>query len=105
MSQKSDRQRLEYTGARLSVPGLRSLGHYRYLTAQPGLPPHVHRDEVFSTWRQHIRELARFPNLSVKLGGLGMPYTGWYYHLELRSARAGAEQDPEERDAEFSHFL
>lgn len=46
-----------------------------------GLPPHIDRDHVFSIWRQNIRELSRFPNLNVKLGGLGMPYTGWYYHL------------------------
>src|SRR5258706_6558502 len=46
-----------------------------------GLPPHINRQEVFSVWRQHIRELAKFPNLNVKLGGLGMPYAGWYYHL------------------------
>jgi predicted TIM-barrel fold metal-dependent hydrolase len=46
-----------------------------------GLPPHVDRGEVFAVWRQHIRELAQFPNLNVKIGGLGMPYTGWYYHL------------------------
>ena len=49
-----------------------------------GLPPHDDRDAVFATWRRHIRDLARFPNLNVKLGGLGMPYTGWYYHLADR---------------------
>jgi AraC-like DNA-binding protein len=46
MSHKSDRQRLEYSGTSLSVPGVRSLGHYRYLTAQPALPPHIHADTM-----------------------------------------------------------
>jgi L-fuconolactonase len=46
-----------------------------------GLPPHTDRKAVFEIWSAHIRELSRFPNLNVKLGGLGMPYTGWYYHL------------------------
>jgi L-fuconolactonase len=62
-----------------------------------GLPPHTQRDEVFATWRRHLRELARFPNLNVKLGGLGMPYTGWYYHLDEMppaSARLAADWRP-----------
>lgn len=46
MSHKSDRQRLVYNGAKLSVPGVRSLGHYRYLSAQRALPPHVHADAM-----------------------------------------------------------
>lgn len=62
-----------------------------------GLPPHVHRDEVFATWRRYIRELAKFPQLNVKLGGLGMPYTGWYYHLDDKpptSAKLAADWRP-----------
>jgi predicted TIM-barrel fold metal-dependent hydrolase len=46
-----------------------------------GLPPHENRDEVFKIWRGHIRELAQFPNLNVKLGGLGMLYLNWDFHL------------------------
>ena len=46
-----------------------------------GIPPHVHREEVFAIWRSHIHQLARFPNLSVKIGGLGMLYCGWDFHL------------------------
>jgi predicted TIM-barrel fold metal-dependent hydrolase len=46
-----------------------------------GLPPHGNREEVFAIWRGHIRELAQFPNLSVKLGGLGMLYLNWDFHL------------------------
>lgn len=35
----------------------------------------------FEVWRQHIRALARCPNVVVKLGGLGMPFAGfaWSY--------------------------
>ena len=47
-----------------------------------GMPPYDgKRDEVFAIWRGNIRELAQFPNLSVKIGGLGMPYAGWDFHL------------------------
>ena len=46
-----------------------------------GIPPHDDREGVFSTWRTHIRQLARFPNLSVKVGGLGMLYCGWDFHV------------------------
>lgn len=46
MSHKSDRQRLVYSGAKLAVPGVRSLGHYRYLSAQRALPPHIHADAM-----------------------------------------------------------
>ena len=47
-----------------------------------GLPPHDgKREEVFQIWRKHIRDLAQFPNLHVKLGGLGMMYCNWDFHL------------------------
>jgi L-fuconolactonase len=46
-----------------------------------GIPPHTQRDEVFSVWRAHIQQLSRLPNLSVKVGGLGMLYCGWDYHV------------------------
>lgn len=47
-----------------------------------GLPPHDgRRDEVFRSWRDQLRKLSVFPNLSVKVGGLGMIRCGWGYHL------------------------
>ena len=46
-----------------------------------GTPPHDKRDEVFAIWRERVRELVQFPNLSVKVGGLGMPSCGWDFHL------------------------
>jgi predicted TIM-barrel fold metal-dependent hydrolase len=35
------------------------------------------RDEVFATWRKHIRELGRPPSVYIKLGGLGMRINGF----------------------------
>jgi L-fuconolactonase len=46
-----------------------------------GVAPHGNREEVFKIWRGHIRELAKFPNLTVKLGGPGMLYCDWDFHL------------------------
>ena len=38
------------------------------------------RDEVFAGWRRDIKELARCPNVHVKLGGLGMRLFGFDLH-------------------------
>lgn len=47
-----------------------------------GIAPHDgNREEVFAVWRNHMRELVQFPNLTVKVGGLGMTYCGWEFHL------------------------
>jgi predicted TIM-barrel fold metal-dependent hydrolase len=35
------------------------------------------RDERFSIWRESIRSLAELPNVTVKLGGLGMHFCGF----------------------------
>ncbi|MGZ8198762.1 MAG: amidohydrolase family protein [Burkholderiales bacterium] len=37
-------------------------------------------EAAFPAWRDRMRELAPFPNLSVKVGGLGMPRRGWDFH-------------------------
>lgn len=42
------------------------------------------RDEVFRQWREAIRELARCPNVCVKLGGLGMKIIGYAFHKRER---------------------
>ena len=46
-----------------------------------GIAPHENRAEVFNQWHAHIKNLAQFPNLSVKVGGLGMLYCNWDFHL------------------------
>ena len=38
------------------------------------------RDEVFAEWKQSVGELARCPNVHVKLGGLGMRLFGFDVH-------------------------
>ena len=38
------------------------------------------RDEVLAVWRRGIVELARCPNILVKVGGLGMLYYGFDFH-------------------------
>ncbi len=43
-----------------------------------GIGPYAARkQEIFAAWRRGIRELARHPNLFVKVGGLGMPVLGF----------------------------
>lgn len=37
----------------------------------------VQRKEVFQTWRQSLKEVARHPNVLCKVGGLGMPLWGF----------------------------
>lgn len=38
------------------------------------------RDEVFASWKANIEALARFPNVFVKLGGMGMHIAGFDFH-------------------------
>lgn len=46
-----------------------------------GIGPYAgQRDAVFTEWRRDILELARQPNVWVKLGGLGMPICGFEHH-------------------------
>jgi L-fuconolactonase len=46
-----------------------------------GIGPYAgRRDEVFAEWRGRIAELARCPNVHVKLGGLGMRLFGFGFH-------------------------
>ena len=47
-----------------------------------GIEPYAgKRAEVFAIWSGNIRELAKFPNVTCKVGGLGMPRCGWDFHL------------------------
>jgi predicted TIM-barrel fold metal-dependent hydrolase len=39
-------------------------------------------EEVFATWLPRMRELARLPNTVLKIGGLGMRFTGFDFHLQ-----------------------
>lgn len=44
--------------------------------------PYANRDdEVMATWRRGIETLAACPNVVMKLGGIGMPRTGFDWHM------------------------
>lgn len=46
-----------------------------------GIGPYAgRRDEIFQSWSRDIGELARCPNVWVKLGGLGMAICGFEFH-------------------------
>ena len=47
-------------------------------------------DEVLATWRRGIAAAASAPNVVIKLGGIGMPRTGFDWHL--REVPAGSEE-------------
>jgi predicted TIM-barrel fold metal-dependent hydrolase len=47
------------------------------------------RAEVFAAWAARIRELAQFPNLFIKLGGLAMNVNGFGYHHQPRPPGSG----------------
>ena len=38
------------------------------------------RSETATEWKRDLSKLAAFPNLTVKVGGLGMFFTGWGFH-------------------------
>ncbi len=46
-----------------------------------GIGPYVgKREEVYQEWARGISELAGCPNVTVKLGGLGMSMCGFAWH-------------------------
>jgi predicted TIM-barrel fold metal-dependent hydrolase len=71
------------------IPDLTSLA--RAFPEQPIVLDHVggplglgwyggKRDEILTSWRRDIRELAACPNVFIKLGGLGMRINGFAFH-------------------------
>ena len=47
--------------------------------------PYANRDdEVLGTWRRGIAAVAACPNIAMKLGGIGMPRTGFDWHARTR---------------------
>jgi predicted TIM-barrel fold metal-dependent hydrolase len=47
------------------------------------------RAEVFADWSGHVRELAKCPNLFIKLGGLAMNVNGFGYHHAVLPPSSG----------------
>ena len=58
-------------------------------------------DEVLATWRSGIAAVAECPNVTVKLGGIGMPRTGFDWHE--REQPIGSEELAESM-APFMHY-
>jgi len=53
--------------------------------------PYANRDdEVLATWRSGIAAVADCPNVNIKLGGIGMPRTGFDWHA--RAKPIGSEE-------------
>jgi predicted TIM-barrel fold metal-dependent hydrolase len=47
--------------------------------------PYANRDdEVLATWRRGIAAVADCPNVNIKLGGIGMPRTGFDWHARVK---------------------
>jgi predicted TIM-barrel fold metal-dependent hydrolase len=45
-------------------------------------PYRDHRNDVLAVWRSGMQELAAFPNVFLKLGGIGMPIFGMGWHKQ-----------------------
>ena len=58
-------------------------------------------DEVLENWRQGIAEVAKCPNVYMKLGGLGMVHTGFDWHA--RTTPVGSEELAKQM-APFIHY-
>jgi predicted TIM-barrel fold metal-dependent hydrolase len=54
-----------------------------------GLDAHV-RADVFKNWRGLLRDLARRPNVSCKIGGLGLPF--WGFGFDTRTDPLGYQE-------------
>ena len=69
----------ELAAAAQSIPQLPIvLDHYGCII---GVGPYLGRErETFNSWRKHIRLLAKSPNVSIKLGGMGMIICGARFH-------------------------
>lgn len=60
------------------------------LVARSALVPEGRRAEVFEVWKADLAELAKSPNVVVKLGGLGMAICGFGFHK--RETPASSEE-------------
>jgi L-fuconolactonase len=69
-----------------------------------GIGPYANKqDEVFATWRKDIDELARCPNVAIKLGGLNMEVNG--YGWEHRASPPTSAELAEATRRYFEHTI
>lgn len=67
-----------------------------------GVGPYAgRRDEIFETWARDLAEVARCPNVSMKLGGLAMPWNGFGFE---EAARPPGSDDIVARQARYYHY-
>jgi len=71
----------EVTELARAFPGTRIM--LNHVGGPLGIGPYASkRNEVFAQWSRDIRELAKLPNVWVKLGGLGMAICGFGFHKQ-----------------------
>ena len=71
----------ELVGLAQALPGLPIV--LNHVGGPLGVGPYKgKRDDVFLVWREAIKRLAACPNVSIKLGGLGMAIGGFDFHLQ-----------------------
>lgn len=58
-------------------------------------------EEIFVTWQAGLREIARCPNVTMKLGGLAMPWNGFGFEL---GERPPSSDEIVARQARYYHF-
>ena len=52
-----------------------------HIGAPLGVGPYAgKRDEVYQVWRRHMANLAQYPNIFIKLGGMGSVRSGYDWH-------------------------
>ncbi len=62
-----------------AFPGMTMI--INHIAGPIGIGPYRgHREAIFATWSDSVRELGRLPNTVMKIGGLGMRFTGFDFH-------------------------
>lgn len=74
---------------------MRKFPHTQFVLNHLGGPVHIgpyagKREEMFSSWQNSLREIARMPNVYMKLGGIGMPYAGFDFHAAVAPPSSSA---------------
>jgi L-fuconolactonase len=82
-------QLLELADFARAVPGLTII--LNHIGGLMRVGPYANRDdEVLTAWRRGIAAVAACPNVNIKLGGIGMPRTGFDWHA--RNKPIGSEE-------------
>ena len=72
-----------------------------HLGTPVGIGPYAgHQEEIFGQWLRDLTELATCPNVSMKLGGLAMPWNGFGFET---AAKPPGSDDLVKRQARYYH--